>query len=445
MLKQSLKQSIFVSKLTSSFFGLAALAATAQASAQAGTAQFGLSPDNNQSVAISAIQSAQSSLLINIYQFDSPAILAALTDAISRGVTVKILIEGQPLPEVTAAGKKVIAAIQKAMKASSNSSNRIFLMKEADSNHPRRYKYDHAKYMVIDGTSAYLSSENFTSTGHPNPGAKGNRGWVTHVQDRGLANQLAAIFKKDANSHCSDIVDLTQARTISAPTKQPASGDEHRQNAPIAVGSGTVKLTKLIVSPQSGDGLNEFMASASHSLDLQQMSFPTNWKMTGSGDPLALMIQGALAAASRGAQVRALLNDDLTFGSSPSANSNLNAAKFLNQEAKCKNLSIEGRIVDVKAIGITYIHNKGMLADGQRALVSSINGTQNSIENNRETAVWLESADAAEYFGAAFDSDWSISPATTATRSDLATSQCPSGAYAEFSGAPLMGYLGITH
>ncbi len=435
-----LKLSMRVSKLTASFFVSAALAAAAHAS----TAQFGVAPDNNQSVAISAIHSAETSLLINIYQFDSPAILSAVTDAIIRGVTVKILIEGQPLPEVSAGGKKVIATIQKAMKASSNRSNRIFIMKQADADHPRRYKYDHAKYMVIDSASAYLSSENFTATGHPNPGAVGNRGWATHVQDSDLAAQLTTIFKKDANSNCSDITDLTQARTTAVPTKQPSASDEHRQAHAIAVGSGEVKSTQLIVSPDSGPGLNKFMASATRSLDLQQMSFPTHWKATSAGTELGLMIQGALAAASRGAHVRALLNDDRTFTSKPSPNSNLNAAKYLNQQASCKGLSVEGRIIDVKAVGITYVHNKGMLADGERALVSSVNGTQNSIENNRETAVWLESSDAATYFETAFDSDWSASPVTT-ERSDLEAAMCPTGSFEELQDAPLIGYLGLTH
>ena len=36
-----------------------------------------------------------------------------------------------------------------------------------------------------------------------------------------------------------------------------------------------------------------------------------------------------------------------------------------------------------------------MIADGKRVFVSSINGTRNAVMNNRETAVNLESPDAA--------------------------------------------------
>jgi phosphatidylserine/phosphatidylglycerophosphate/cardiolipin synthase-like enzyme len=51
-----------------------------------------------------------------------------------------------------------------------------------------------------------------------------------------------------------------------------------------------------------------------------------------------------------------------------------------------------------------------MIVDGARALVSSVNGTENSVMNNREVAVIVESPDAAQYFQGAFDFDWGVTP-----------------------------------
>ena len=97
---------------------------------------------------------------------------------------------------------------------------------------------------------------------------------------------------------------------------------------------------------------------------------------------------------------------------------------YLNQIAHCDNLPIEARIVDTRAAGITYIHNKGIIVDSDIAIVSSINGTQNSAMNNREVAVALQSPEAAKYFGQAFSFDWgdlgrqkSLSAGAHATRS----------------------------
>ncbi|MFH1263821.1 MAG: phospholipase D-like domain-containing protein, partial [Pseudomonadota bacterium] len=61
------------------------------------------------------------------------------------------------------------------------------------------------------------------------------------------------------------------------------------------------------------------------------------------------------------------------------------------------------------------IHNKGFLADDRFALVSSINGTQNSVMNNRELGILLDSPDAAQYFKMAFNADWNVSPESTET------------------------------
>jgi phosphatidylserine/phosphatidylglycerophosphate/cardiolipin synthase-like enzyme len=60
-------------------------------------------------------------------------------------------------------------------------------------------------------------------------------------------------------------------------------------------------------------------------------------------------------------------------------------------------------------VEVNYVHNKGMVADGSRVFVSSINGTENAIMNNREVAVSVVSPDAAQYFGKVFDTDWQLS------------------------------------
>jgi phosphatidylserine/phosphatidylglycerophosphate/cardiolipin synthase-like enzyme len=51
-----------------------------------------------------------------------------------------------------------------------------------------------------------------------------------------------------------------------------------------------------------------------------------------------------------------------------------------------------------------------MIFDHSKVLVSSINGTPNSMDNNREVAVLVQSPDAARYYQGFFEFDWTRSP-----------------------------------
>jgi phosphatidylserine/phosphatidylglycerophosphate/cardiolipin synthase-like enzyme len=55
------------------------------------------------------------------------------------------------------------------------------------------------------------------------------------------------------------------------------------------------------------------------------------------------------------------------------------------------------------------IHNKGLVIDGGKVLVSSINWNENSIMNNREIGLIIE-GEAAAYYGEVFNYDWEGKP-----------------------------------
>ena len=54
-------------------------------------------PDTNLNLTVSAIKSAQHSILLNIYELTSPQIADALLAQIRAGVQVQVLEEGQPV------------------------------------------------------------------------------------------------------------------------------------------------------------------------------------------------------------------------------------------------------------------------------------------------------------------------------------------------------------
>jgi phosphatidylserine/phosphatidylglycerophosphate/cardiolipin synthase-like enzyme len=210
-----------------------------------------------------------------------------------------------------------------------------------------------------------------------------------------------AIFKQDSNPSNSDITDLTHG----------GSGQFHF-GAPVQpfIVSNTVadaRAWEMITSPDtSQSGLLGLVSQAQKTIDIQQMIFDSNW--SGQANPLlAALIQ----AASHGVQVRVLLNDDHVFAhpGQPFHSKNQDTVDYLNHQAQQRRLPIAARIANIHAMGVDYIHNKGMLIDGHITLISSINWDQNAIQRNREAAVALDSPQAFSFYESIFAHDWSVS------------------------------------
>lgn len=380
----------------------------------ASTAKFGLSPDNSHELLTATIKSAKKKIVINIYEFSSPTISQTIADQIQKGVTVQMLVEGQPLTPIGSSGKKVLKQIYDSMLKAANPINHLYIMQKTSALVSRRYRYNHAKYVVVDDKRVLVASENFSSTGHPLPGDIGNRGWEIVVDNKVLAKEMTQIFTTDTDMSFKDVIEY-QPSPLPIKDPLPAAGsqvDLTRKQYAFPIGSGIISTVKIIASPDSADDLKNMIDLATSHLEVQHMNLPAVWKDSTGTKILSPLVGQMIAAAKKGVTVRVLLNDDHVFDPKPNPTVpgvNDKTADFLNKYAKCKKLPIQARIVNVSNVGITYIHNKGMLADDEWALISSINGSQNSVENNREIAVQVNSQDAAAYYGAAFDSDWNHS------------------------------------
>ena len=456
--------------------GALVFAALVPASAKAIQVDTAEAPDNNLSLTVSAIQGAQSSILLNIYELDAPEITDALLAQIKNGLTVRILEEGQPVGGMTAAAKGAQYQLQEAMEAAvkAGASDDALFEMTSKAGGKRRYRYDHAKYAVIDGDELLVGSENYSPTGNPEPGSIGNRGWEAVIHDSSVAQQFTAIFGGDAVTTYNDVIalvggsgetdslaslfgedsaslaDFTQRRPKPVASHRPPAPatpeprpTEHRPTKPkpepmpdpVATSSGTgtfdASSVQPITSPNTSlDGLLGAINNAQTSIDIEQMTFNSAWTST---TPTSLVLSAVIAAARRGVRVRVLLNDESVFGGDENTSKPINVptAQTLNQTASSGGLQMEARIANIKAMGVDYIHNKGMLIDGTETLISSINWDENSIMNNREAAVLVTSPDVYNYYEALFTSDWnnsSGSSAESASGADVMTAErSPSG------------------
>jgi hypothetical protein len=130
------------------------------------------------------------------------------------------------------------------------------------------------------------------------------------------------------------------------------------------------------------------------------MTFDSSWQ--GGTNPLVAAIE---RASARGVRTRVLLNDESVFShGKPTKPKNQPTADHLSSLP-----NTEARIANLKGMGVDYIHNKGMLIDGQLTLISSINWDENSIQHNREAAVAITSPDVNAHYEALFASDWQVS------------------------------------
>lgn len=411
------------------------------------------SPASNLSLILAAVQSAGQEIQINIYEMTSPDLTNLLVSKIQAGVTVQILEEGQPFGSIPANEQTMTNQIVQAMQSASNSNNRFLLMtNQQDPSFKRRFVYDHAKYMVIDQQSAFVGSENYSASGQPRAGSKGTRGWEVFVHSPELASYFEQIYTSDANPTEGDIQVLygtnasmsyggnyssyrggttktngnkkgggttkTGTSPASDPAPLPGGSDEYS--------SGDVDTVSPVVAPTTSQvGLINLIRSATSTLDIEQYTFESLWKTSRQNSPI---LQEVIAAAQRGVTVRVLMNDDTTgdgnmdgemsapfgtaFGGSTTpqtASMNTTTMQAINQAASQQNLHIQARIANLNAMGVYYVHNKGVLVDGNKTLVSSINWTENAITNNREAALILSSTGVYEYYENLFNQDWNLS------------------------------------
>jgi phosphatidylserine/phosphatidylglycerophosphate/cardiolipin synthase-like enzyme len=384
------------------------------------------SPETNLALALNAIQSAKKKLVINAYELNSPEIANALKQKIKK-IPVTILLEGQPVGGIDEDGIQIRDLIVEAMNRSSLPHKFLVMSsKTPDGERARRFRFDHAKYIIVDDSSLLVGSENYSVSGHPAEGSKGTRGWETLIHDKGMASSFMQLFKTDSSTEHGDVFLISESRLKSPiPFIGNWEGDlkdlgSIAQQAyvpafPVPIDFEVPSINQVTSPNTSTSGLLNFIRGAKKTLDVELMSFSYRWGNTGNVSPLFTAI---VDAARKGVKVRVLLNDERAFGGgfrlesehlNSKTSNNVLVVEQLQAIAKKEKLELKALIADIKTMGVKYIHNKGAIADNETVLISSINWNRNSLENNREAAVVVHSNEVSDYYSELFDSDWNDS------------------------------------
>jgi len=343
-----------------------------------------VSPDCSLAVFSRAVASAQHQVLVNVYELSSANITGALIDAEKRGVDVEILLEGGPVGGISPEEKAAIWRLNQ-------SGIPVFVMTTPEGGQAP-YRYDHAKYVVIDDRAVLVTSENFGHSGFPPSGEAGNRGWGVYLENPHLAAYFKDIYQTDTGG----------------PAIVPVYGSEGLAEeytvgpypAPFAPATFTGARVIPVIAPDTSSAITGLLDSAQESIEIEQ-AYITNESKTRLNPYLAT----AINASRRGVQVRVLL-DSYWYNMEDEADNDEMAA-LINRVAAAEHLPLEARCVDLAASGFEKIHNKGVIVDDRAVLVSSINWNTNSPGFNREAGVIVEQPEVARYFRTVFDADWS--------------------------------------
>ncbi len=321
-------------------------------------------PDNAHQIVLNSIKNAQTSFYLEVYTLSSQSLVDELILAHGRGVDVVVQLSDDRVNSYEddyterAAIQLDAAGIDVYWTSSS-------------------FAFTHAKFWIVDSQETYIYSGNWAPSSIPeSPEARTNREMGFLFNDASIASYFEDVFVDDGliSTPYSTIVnpgDL-QAPETSGTYEHPFSPStfvEYAEVTPIFSPDNSYELLSGLIQG----------ATTSIDLELQYMKFDCE------------LLDDVIDATLRGVAVRVLIPEPGT------ANENVTEV-LINNGAQVRFFK-----------GLGHNHNKYVSVDGDTVQVSSINWSNNSIENNREAGAIVKNTNVAAYFKTVFDYDWANS------------------------------------
>ena len=365
------------------------------------------------------IETAESSLHVHMYEFTSFKLANSLIDAVNRGVDTTVLIEKYPYSnyDLTTTRGIVYELDQAGVE--------VLWFTTGSAQAPQPYAYNHAKAVVLDEQEIWLGSGNFKDSSFPNRqqyeangeivlfGSDGNREWGIFVNSSTLANKLLDRMSWDENTDHPHI----EAYDPGEPQfdKPDSWSGLPTSNLPLDPPLYTIPEFegdfdgKLLSCPD--DCANAIISSINNAessilLSLQYLDLDWWYGWSEESNPWGdSLIVGALErAAERGVSIRLIINEYYA-DESPEVQQ---ATNLLN-EIWNHTYGYDTAAIMMSAGGddrILKLHNKGMIIDSETILIGSMNWGSNSLLQNREYGLLLNSSELAQYYIESWTSDW---------------------------------------
>ncbi len=346
-----------------------------------------------------ALEGAKDSVYVSMYMITEPNAIACLAECAKRGVTVKLLLEGHT-GGYYLDGSSDYAKMLKYLVESGAEVN-ILTRENESSDDLRRYYYLHTKYCIIDGETVIVTSENwdtynFTGKTVSDPTEGSNRGWGVIVKSKDYADYMKAVFDNDNSKAYGDVFGFTHVYPGTAPMAITYTSPSDQ----YPIQTFATKVTPILSPDNSWDATIHYIDNTRKRIDMEMLAISEEYFDAAVESPVSHLIKKAESA-----DVRVLIcmteNRDKV----------IEEISYLNDNSKIK----------VGYMSHPYLHNKGLVFD-DTALVSTVNWTATGFLTNREVGVIIHSPEVADYFAAAFDSDFEDNYDSEAERYVIETS-----------------------
>ena len=377
------------------------------------TLTIAIAPDNAYETILGQINSAQTSIQIESHTFENLAIMEALQTAQTRGVNVTIFMEGGPPGGIDDQENYICRQLKTEHDAC------WFMISDSSNKINDRYKFMHAKFILIDGERVLISSENLSPNSLPSDdksdGTWGRRGVVLVTDAPSVVAHVQAIFNDDFDFDHQDILSATAVLDPLDPGFIPnpeTGGITYTVRYPTPTTVQGEFAFELVQSPENSlrdeDGLLGLLNQAGNgdSVWVQQLTERPYWGATSSNatDDPNPRLEAYIDAARRGADVRLML--DSFFDNPNSATSNTATCNYVNTIATNEELTLNCKLANPAGLGI---HNKMIIVninDEGFIHVGSINGSELSNKGNRELAIQIQSNEVYHLLAEMFRADW---------------------------------------
>lgn len=340
-----------------------------------------VSPDSSFQAVSEALDGVSTRIYLAMYDFTSLPLLDKMSEAAKSGAEVKVLLEWNVIEAREERDKKLELCYHL-----DRAGAEVRFLVEKD------YRLFHAKYAILDSEVVLVTSDNWVENGLPQDPSYGNRGWGVSIKDAPFARDLEKVFLAEWESGTCDWIDEIDEEKISTEFHfGPVQGGYDPIFAPFAY--DLESEPEVFFSPfMDWNPVIEQIHSATESVYVEQQTL----KLERDESPYSEALK---SAAMRGCEVKVLLD-----GSSYNALENQRSADQLNGWAIEYGLDLEAKLFDHGPLRM--LHNKGMVIDGDRVIISSMNWNT-ACKINRDISIVLE-GEVASYFETAFLYDWGL-------------------------------------
>ncbi|MDC8757125.1 phospholipase D-like domain-containing protein [Janthinobacterium fluminis] len=304
-------------------------------------------------------------------------VLARLTAAGRRGVKIRFLLDQKGV------GLSDPATIAQ-LKAIPNLEMRVIDFNKLTGN-----GILHAKYLVVDGATAYVGSQNFDWRSFEHIHETGLR-----ISDAKVAAQVQAVFEQDWRAQA-----LSAQGLPVAPLNTKVAPADYAQNAFLLASPNAYNPAGV---GDSESGLPALLAEATSEVRIQLLDYAPLSYGPNRTRPYYAVIDNALRAAlGRGVKVKLMVS-----------NWNTEAPALAYLKSLSLLPGIEIRIVTIPPAASGFIpfarviHSKNMVIDGKLAWVGTSNWAGGYLDLSRNLEVVMRNEKMAQRLGALHEQTW---------------------------------------